>query len=214
MTRIRTIGNRIAPARFILFLVVLAVGWFAGVTWLGTERGLLAGFDAAAFLFLASSIPLVTLDAAELRNAAERNDANRWLLLAISFLLTLVILTAITAELESDVPPAAADKLVIVMTLVLVWTFGNAIYALHYAHLYYSRADGGKDSEGLAFPGKGEPAMTDFIYFAFTLGVAVQTADVAITSPHIRKIATIHCIAGFFFNLGVLSLAVNVIGSG
>jgi uncharacterized membrane protein len=55
--------------------------------------------------------------------------------------------------------------------------------------------------------------MADFAYFAFILGVAVQTADVDITSPHIRRIATIHCIAGFFFNLGVLALTINVIGS-
>ena len=37
--------------------------------------------------------------------------------------------------------------------------------------------------------------MADFAYFAFILGVAVQTADVAITSPHIRRVVTVHCIA-------------------
>jgi uncharacterized membrane protein len=55
--------------------------------------------------------------------------------------------------------------------------------------------------------------MADFAYFAFTLGVAVQTSDVAITSPHIRKVVTVHCVVGFFFNLGVLALTVNVLGS-
>ena len=102
----------------------------------------------------------------------------------------------------------------IVATLVLVWTFGNAIYTLHYAHLYYSGDDGGKDVTGLDFPGKRNPDYADFCYFAFTLGVALQTSDVSITSPHIRRVATVHCIAGFFFNLGVLALTVNVLGAG
>ena len=214
MARIKTIGNRIAPARFLAFLGVLAVGWLVGISLTGRELGLLAGFDVAALVFLASCVPLFRLGVAELRDAAAKNDANRPTLLGITFLLTVVILAAVTAQLEGTHALTPAEKLVIVVTLILVWTFGNAVYALHYAHLYYSRDDGGKDSAGLKFPGAKEPDMADFVYFAFTLGVAVQTADVAITSPHIRRVATAHCIAGFFFNLGVLALTVSVLGSG
>ena len=54
--------------------------------------------------------------------------------------------------------------------------------------------------------------MADFVYFAFTLGVALQTSDVVITSPGIRRVVTVHCVAAFFFNLGVLALAINVLG--
>jgi uncharacterized membrane protein len=214
MARNKTIGNRIAPARFVAFLGLLALGWTVLIPLAGPELGLLAGFDIAALVFLISSAPLLGLRAKALRDAAEQNDANRWVLLAISFLLTLVILAAITAQLASAPALGFADKLLIVVTLVLVWTFGNAVYALHYAHLYYSRDDGGKDNAGLKFPGATEPDMADFAYFAFTLGVAVQTSDVAVSSPHIRRIVTLHCIAGFFFNLGVLALTINVLGSG
>jgi uncharacterized membrane protein len=213
MTRVKTIGNRIAPARFLAFLALLAAGWAIGIPVGGFAWGLLAGFDLAALTFLTSCVPLIGLGATALREAAAKNDANRWLLLVISFLLTLVILAATAAQLANPEGLSLLDKSLIVVTLILVWTFGNAVYALHYAHLYYSAGDAGKDSGGLRFPGTGEPNMADFIYFAFTLGVAVQTADVAITSPHIRKIVTVHCIAGFFFNLGVLALTVNVLGS-
>jgi uncharacterized membrane protein len=213
MARVRTIGNRIAPARFLIFLALLAAGWAILVPLAGFERGFLAGFDIAALAFLGSCVSLLGLKAVQLRSAAEKNDANRWVLLAISFVLTVVILAAITVQLAGAQSLGTADKLLIVATLVLVWTFGNAVYALHYAHLYYSRDDGGKDSAGLKFPGSSEPDMADFAYFAFILGVAVQTADVAITSPHIRRVVTAHCIAGFFFNLGVLALTVNVLGS-
>jgi len=214
MARKMSIGNRIAPPRFLLFLTVLAIGWAGGVNMMGVERGLLAGFDVAALVFLASYAPTLRLRAQALRDKAERNDANRWVLLAISFLLTLVILVAITAQIAQRGPLDLDHKLLIVATLLLVWTFGNAVYALHYAHLYYTQDEHGRDCEGLMFPGEDQPGMADFAYFAFTLGVAVQTADVAITSAHIRRVVTIHCIAGFFFNLGVLALAVNVLGSG
>ena len=213
MPSVKTIGNRLAPARFLLFLALLGIGWTAGVAWLGYEHGLLGGFDVAALVFLLSCAPLFRLGTADLRRAAAENDANRVMLLVISILLTLVILAAITVQLSNPDAMTVIDKLLIAVTLVLVWTFGNAVYTLHYAHLFYSTDDGGKDQAGLKFPGTNAPDMADFAYFAFTLGVAVQTADVAITSPHIRRIATIHCIAGFFFNLGVLALTINVMGS-
>ncbi len=213
MPSVKTIGNRLAPARFLLFLGLLAAGCPAGVGWLGIQQGLLGGFDFAALVFLVSCIPLFGLRTADLRRVAVENDTNRAMLLAISILLTLVILTAIAVQLNNPGGLTVADKVLIVVTLVLVWTFGNTVYTLHYAHLFYSSDDGGKDMAGLKFPGTSAPDMADFAYFAFTLGVAVQTSDVAITSPHIRRIATIHCIAGFFFNLGVLALSINVIGS-
>jgi uncharacterized membrane protein len=213
MPSAKTIGNRVAPAKFLLFLAVLAIGWAAGIAMFGVEYGLLGGFDLAALVFLVSCAPLFRLKTADLRRAAAENDANRVMLLAISILLTLMILAAIAVQLSNPEGLTVIDKLLIVLTLVLVWTFGNAVYTLHYAHLFYSADDGGKDHAGLKFPGTGSPDMADFAYFAFILGVAVQTADVDITSPHIRRIATIHCIAGFFFNLGVLALTINVIGS-
>lgn len=213
MASAKTIGNRIAPARFLVFLGLLSVGWTAGIDWLGFERGLLGGFDVAALVFLVSCAPLFKLGTRDLRLAAEQNDANRVMLLAVSFLLSVVILAAITVQLANPEGLSALEKLLIAATLVLVWTFGNAIYTLHYAHLYYSSDDGGKDRAGLKFPETKEPDLADFTYFAFTLGVAVQTADVQITSPHIRRIVTIHCIAGFFFNLGVLALTINILGS-
>lgn len=206
--------NRIAPWRFLLFFGTLVAAW-AVASWTGAmlSRGFLIGFDAAAVAFLASYAPTFRYDAKRIRKEAARNDANRAVLLILSFLLTVVILAVLVGELAQDGPISAIDKAVVTISLVLVWTFGNAVYALHYAHLFYTADDGGKDCAGLEFPRQREPLMADFAYFAFTLGVAVQTSDVAITSPHIRKVVTVHCVVGFFFNLGVLALTVNVLGS-
>jgi uncharacterized membrane protein len=206
--------NRIAPWRFLLFFAVLIAAWTiaigAGAVF---SRGLLIGFDVAAIAFLASYAPTLRFDAKRIRQEAARNDANRPTLLVLSFVLTVIILAVLVGELAQGEKISALDKFVVTVSLILVWTFANAVYALHYAHLYYTADDGGRDCAGLEFPKMREPLLADFVYFAFTLGVAVQTSDVAITSPHIRKVVTVHCVVGFFFNLGVLALTVNVLGS-
>lgn len=214
MASATSIGNRIAPSRFLLFFALLAAGWAAGIRWLGAERGLLAGFDLAAIGFLLSCIPLFGKRADDMRKIAADNDANRLMLLALSLALSLVILAAMAAQIADRAALGWIAKLLIALTLVLVWTFANAVYTLHYAHLFYTPNEKGEDSRGLVFPGDSGPHLADFVYFAFTLGVAVQTADVAITSPRMRRVVTVHCIAGFFFNLGVLALSINVLGAG
>jgi uncharacterized membrane protein len=43
--------------------------------------------------------------------------------------------------------------------------------------------------------------------------MAFATSDVQITSHHVRKVVTIHCLAAFAFNIGVLAFTINVLGS-
>ncbi len=207
------LGKHIAPWRFVLFFATLAIGWAVALPMLSASKGILAGFCPAALIFLLSCISLFDDDADKLRKVAAETDANRFLLLVVSFLLTLVILVAVFGELGKTGKLEAFDKGLVVGSLVLVWLFANAVYTLHYCHLYYSSGDGGKDCAGLDFPGTKEPVMSDFVYFSYTLGVALQTSDVEVTSCHIRKVVTAHCVVGFFFNLGVLALAINVLGS-
>jgi uncharacterized membrane protein len=195
-----------------LFFVVLAVGWGVAIPATDWSKGLLIGFDIAALAFLASSVPTFAYDVKRLRNVAKETDANRAVLLVISFVLTIVILAAIIAELSGKDRLSVAEKLMVAGSLVLIWIFANAVYTFHYAHLYYTADDGGKDCAGLIFPGTKQPLMSDFAYYAFTLGVAVQTSDVQVNSSHIRNVTTIHSIVGFFFNLGVLALTINVLG--
>lgn len=206
--------NRLAPWRFLLFFALLAVACALAIPILKPAKGLMIGFDIAAFAFIISCLPSFGYDAVRMREVAVKSDANRMTLLFISFLLTLVILAAVIAELAQGQSLHLSDKLWVFATLVMVWTFANAVYTLHYAHLFYTADEQGKDQGGLEFPGTRIPLMSDFAYFSFTLGVAVQTSDVQVTSPTIRKVVTAHCVAGFFFNLGVLALTINVLGSG
>lgn len=213
MPSLKSIANRIAPWRFLLFFALLGAGWAIAMPRLGWSQGLLIGFDIAAVIFIASYAPTFRYNARQLREVAAYNDANRAVLLVVSFLLSVVIMAAMVGELSVADELGPVDKALVAVSLVLVWIFANAVYTLHYCHLFYTRDDGGRDSAGLIFPGTKEPLMSDFTYFAYTLGVAVQTADVDVTSPHIRKVVTAHCVAGFFFNLGVLALTINVLAA-
>jgi uncharacterized membrane protein len=212
MTRTAAARNRIAPAKFMAFLGVMVGAGAIGIWLFGPERGAMLGFDIAALLFVALCLPLFQHKAGRMRKTAAKEDANRVLLLVISAVLSVVILLVVVALMAGGGKIAIIDKVMIVATLVLVWIFGNAVYTLHYAHLFYSSM-AGKDCAGLEFPETEEPLFSDFVYFAFTLGVAVQTSDVAVTSRKIRAVVTAHCVLGFFFNLGVLALTINVLGS-
>jgi uncharacterized membrane protein len=67
---------------------------------------------------------------------------------------------------------------------------------------------------GFRFPGTAEPVYWDFVYFAFTCGMAFATSDVEVTNQRIRKVVTFHCLAAFAFNIGVLAFTVNLLASG
>jgi uncharacterized membrane protein len=212
MAKPRTIGNMIAPPRFLAFLAVLAVATFVAVRLLHAWAvGAMAGFDIAALVFLASCVSLLsTREAAAIREHAVENDANRHLLLALTGIVMAVLLIAIAAETIGH-NPEPFTKTLIIATLALAWLFSNMVYALHYAHLVYMEPDLG--CAGLEFPGTKVPVYWDFVYFAFTCGMAFATSDVQITDQHIRKVVTVHCLAAFAFNIGVLAFTINVLGS-
>jgi uncharacterized membrane protein len=212
---LRTLTNK-----FVLFVAILLIG--AGGATLAVMRlvhdplpdagfkGFMLGFDlAAAFFLLASAHLLAIEDPKVIRDHAAANDANRTILLVITVAISAAILGAVAMETVGGDAPGTKTKLLIIATLGTAWLFANTIYALHYAHLYYGAGEGGLD-----FPAGRQPGYADFVYFAFTLGMTFQTSDVAVSDARIRKVVTLHCLAAFVFNLGILAFTINVLGSG
>ena len=212
------LGKRIAPPRFIAFVLILIAGLPILQPMLGWRQGAMAAFDIAAIVFLVSLWPLLqTPHAKEMRVHAERNDANRAVLLAITGAVMLVVLVAVGSELIEKGSPKALAVALIIATLVLSWLFSNIVYALHYAHMFYSQEagdEGCEDIGGLDFPSTKEPNYWDFLYFSLTLGMTFQTSDVEMTKTQVRIVATFHCFAAFIFNLGVLAFTINTLGGG
>ena len=215
MAKVSSIGNRIAPARFLVFFAMLGATVGAAATIAPWWRSVMMGFDLSAVVFVAACVPLYRAVPNEMRRAAEANDANRAILLVLAFALTLVILVAVGSEMGSGKRSGLFDVALTIATLLIAWFFGNTVYALHYAHLFYTADDGGKDRAGLGFPlekGKDrEPVFSDFVYFSFTVGSALATSDVSVTSTHIRRVVTAHTIAAFIYNVGVFALTVNML---
>lgn len=208
----RALGRQIAPPRFLIFAgVLIAAGGAAAALRFDPRTSLLLGFDVAAFIFLCAVTPLLKADADRMRRTAERNDANRAGLLAITVLLSLVILFAVGTLIASPGRLGRCDVVLIVATLALAWLFANMVFTLHYAHLYYLQKDG-RDQRGIEVPGVHEPGYWDFLYFAFTLGMTFQTSDVMISGAHMRRVVLGHCMAAFIFNMGILAFTVNAIG--
>jgi uncharacterized membrane protein len=209
----RSIGNMIAPPRFLAFMALLIVGVpLAHSLFHRWALAAMATFDVAAIVFLVSCVPLLgTREARVIREHAEQNDANRLLLLGITGIVMAILLIAIAAETVGH-NPQPFTKVLIIATLALAWLFSNTVYALHYAHLAYIRPNVG--CLGFEFPRTAHPVYWDFIYFSFACGMAFATSDVNITETHIRKTVTIHCLAAFAFNIGVLAFTINVLGSG
>ena len=213
MSKPRTIGNMIAPPRFLAFLAALIIAFpLASHALHRWALGAMTAFDVAASLFLISCIPLLgTREARTIREHAVANDANRRVLLIVSAIVIAALFTAIAAEAVGH-NPQPLTKALIIGTLALAWLFSNMVYAMHYAHLAYMSPS--PDCDGFEFPGTRQPVYWDFVYFSFTCGMAFATSDVQITKERIRKVVTFHCLAAFGFNIGVLAFSINLLASG
>ena len=97
------------------------------------------------------------------------------------------------------------------ITLLLSWLLIHAVFALRYAHEYYTRSsDAPALDGGLEFPQEGSPDYWDFFYFSVVLSMTFQVSDVQITSRKLRRLATLHGMLGFMFNTVIVALTVNL----
>jgi uncharacterized membrane protein len=124
-------------------------------------------------------------------------------------------LSAIIGEFSTmkDMPAGMRGQKVAIVaaTLALSWMLTHAVFALRYAHEFYTRTgDAEKPDGGLEFPGEPDPDYWDFLYFSAVLGMTFQVSDVQITSRKFRRLATLHGLLGFMFNTVIVALTVNL----
>ena len=221
-TTLGRLARRIAPPRFLLFLCLMAgitlgarfcTGHCAGHGW---ADALVTGFDLAALAFIASLWPLRRdHTAAQMRRHAERNDANRAMVLLVTSVVMLAMIYAIRGELPLARTGNTLAIIKLIATLALAWTFTNLVFMLHYAHMHYGRARGTTAmGGGFDFPGSPDPDYWDFLYFAFTAGMSFAASDVNVTRGAVRKVVVLHSLLSFVFNIGVLAFSINVLAGG
>lgn len=200
--------------RYLIFLAVSAVTAAGLSTIISLPEALIAGFDLGVAGFVGSCVPLWLHGTEDvMRSRARRDDPGQVLLLLLTCVISSVMLVALSLLILDKAKMGTGGVVLTVMTLLASWLFANLILAFHYARLYYSPVDGG-DHEGLEFPADCTPDFSDFVNFAFVIGMTCQTADIEITKSRMRRVSTLHGLFAFFFNLGVLALVVNVLASG
>ena len=146
-----------------------------------------------AFIYVAFAFLMIARSTVETcRARAALYDENDWVIVGLVVGSAAASFAAIFAELaaiKSGEAPVAISLVMTGITVMLAWTFTHVIFTLHYANLYYRPRKGGVPG-GLDFPGDEPPDYRDFLYYAFVIGCAAQTADVATTSRDMRSVVT------------------------
>lgn len=175
-------------------------------------RALIA-WNVAVWCYLVVMMRLViTSNSDKVNEKADKEDENAGVVLAILVVASVFSLSAIFYELGQLADAKGAERVgryvLTVATLIGSWLLVGVLYCFHYAHQYY-RCEGAE--KPLKFPDEQcKPDYWDFMYFAFTISVAVQTSDVQILGSTMRKLVLGHAVLNFFFNLVVLGLSINI----
>jgi uncharacterized membrane protein len=199
-------------------LLSVAVGVAVALALTATDWRLatrvLTGWDVGVTFYLISTYLLVSRSTVnEIRRRAAIQDEGAAALLVLIPAAAIASLAAIVVEFGNAESAAGWAELALGMgTILLSWSFLHIVFALHYAHEYYGeRSD--DQIGGLKFPGAQGPDYWDFVYFSFVIAMTSQVSDVAITSKVIRRVATVHGVLSFFFNVSVLALTVNMVSN-
>jgi uncharacterized membrane protein len=171
---------------------------------------ILLAFDLAAIVFLSIIARMFsTASTANMRIQAKAEDTGRWGILWIGIVLSTVVLVALSSELHAAKSGGALALGVGALSVVLSWLFFNTMFAIHYAHGFYG--DLGQKHSGLEFPDTPQPDYWDFAYFAIVIGMTFQVSDVQITSRYLRRVALLHSVISFFFNVFIIAITVNIV---
>ena len=173
---------------------------------------LLVGWDAGVAIYLTLvAVMIARSDTSQMRRRAALEDEGRHVIPILTVAAAMASLGAIVFWLRTA-SESEADQLAILallfLTTVLSWVFIHVIFALHYAHEFYTEQHG--EGGGLRFPGCKQPNYWDFLYLAFSIGTSSTVSDVGVTSRTIRKTVWIHGIIAFIFNVTMIALTVSI----
>lgn len=188
-------GTRMAPA------LAGTLGWVMGVAaFLGLTGLVIAGATRehmrarARALDLRASVIFVVIVAAAAASLG-----------ALAYLLH---------KPEAGTPLPAGRLALVCLAIAASWFLAHTSFALHYAHTFYDdpgAGGGGAEQGGLIFPGDAPPDYWDFLYYSYVVGMTGQVSDVQVTSRRMRRLTLAHGVLSFFFNTGILALAINIV---
>jgi uncharacterized membrane protein len=198
----------------VVLAVIVAIAVFGLLTSRQFNAGnFLVSWNCSAGVYIAFTwYRMLRSNVHRIRQRSADMDFSDVLVLFLSIAAALASIAGIGIELSGikDASPevALARAGAAFLTILISWVFLHTLFTTHYAHHFYAD-DSGKPP--IRFPDDiKEPNYWDFLYFTFTIGVASQTADVAIGTTLMRKLALLHSVLSFLFNTTILALAINV----
>lgn len=174
---------------------------------------ILIGWNVGVWTYLILMFWLtIRAKAPDVRRIAEVEDENAGLVLFVVCIAALASLATITLELAGSKDLETSRKLMhygfTALTVTGSWLLIGVIFCVHYARLFYTWD--GKDPALRFAEGLTTPNYWDFLYFSFTIGVAVQTSDVGVATRGIRKIVLAQSLISFVFNTAILGFSINI----
>jgi uncharacterized membrane protein len=195
----------------------VVVGW-AGLGIDGLVPRILLGWNVGCWSYLVWTLwAMARANHERVKRVAEAQAESAGVVL-------LVVVVAAVASLGGAIVELSAAKgaghghelphvLATLATVVGSWLLVPTLFALNYASRFHT-AD--KKDGGLTFPETEEdyePDYGDFLYFSFTIAVASQTSDVAITTRAVRRLVLLQSVLSFFFNTTILAFTINMAAS-
>jgi uncharacterized membrane protein len=204
-------------ARFYLTGLLGVLVWFIVPDLNPAIRLTLAGDVFFATYLLATGIQIARATTDSMRRRAAYEDEGVLVIFLMAVAAVVVSELAIFDLIHNEDLPVRLRLILAVVTVLLAWLTMHTIAAVHYAHIYYAPAsdphDEDGDAGGLVFPGTPVPDFSDFLYYAFVIGMTAQVSDVQVSNRRMRRITLGHGVLSFLFNTVLLALAVNVAAS-
>jgi len=181
----------------------------------------LLAYDLAVATYLALLVVrFIHADETATRDLAERKEKSYSALLALAAIISGCSLAGVGFMIHRSKhwTPLMANVHVGLSLLAVFfsWILLHAVFAIHYARLYYDPTPPANESVGrppLRFPDDQQPDYWDFIYFALTLAVCYQVSDVTIRSRHLRRVALAHMFLSFLNVTMILGLVVEIVST-
>ena len=173
----------------------------------------LYGWNAGVWTYLILMVWLAShARADDVKRIAEIEDENAGLVLFMVCIAAIASLATITLNLVGIKDLDSTARLLHYgftgMTVIGSWLLIGVIFSVHYARLFYTWEG---DEPALRFAeGLRTPNYWDFLYFSFTIGVAVQTSDVGVATRSLRKVVLGQSLIGFLFNTAILGFSINI----
>lgn len=203
------------PRLVLTFALGLVTGWLLPDTLDWMTRALV-GWNVGVWTYLVLIGWLMSCASHEsINEIAMQEDESAVAVLAILSLSATASLVAIVFQLANMKGMSENIRLLKYaftgMTVFGSWSLLAMVFTFHYALLFYRSP---KNKRGLRFPDEEQtPDYWDFLYFSFTIAMAVQTSDVSVMSREMRKTVLAQSVLSFLFNVAILGFSINIAAS-